>query len=139
MDIHVDLIGREMNDIESLPDATETRYIRGTHGFELSIHYFGGSDATGCLDKLVSTLRRTDVRDFLRGFLIIVVTVGTIEDMTMLEQKHNVERADVSLRCRTSINIPYGGDGDVDNSIIESVSVDGTFPPSNETVEIDIP
>jgi hypothetical protein len=139
IDIHNDSTEREMDDLESLPDETGTRYIRGTHGFRLSIRYFGGPDATGSLDKLVSTFRRSDVRSFLRNYYIIVISVGVVQDMTFLEQMHNVERADVELRCRTSINVPYGGDGDSDNSVIESVGIDGTFEPINETVEIAIP
>lgn len=121
-------------DYEGNPDSTGKRTLYGDRQFNLSIKYFGGSDATNALSELLQTLSRVDVRLDLRRVNISVSNIGVVIDTTFLEEKRNIERAEVEVTFNATVELEYG---DLDNeatSIIETVNVTHNYKPNDLTI-----
>lgn len=126
------------NDFESMPESDGHRILYGTREFSLNLRYFGSWNSVFELEGIVTSLSKRDVRAKLLEKEIIVLDTGEIQDTSFLEEPVFRSRADVDIRCRTSINIPYGGSNS-ETSIIEKVNISGVVKPAEKVLNITVP
>lgn len=138
IDLKLETVGKSGKDFETMPDNNGHRTIHGTREFNVIIRYFGAWNPVANLDDLLITLSMADVSATLNKKGVVVVKCDNAVDMTFLEDSIRVKRADSKIYCRTSINVPYGGDSP-ETSIIEQVTIEATHQPQNTNKTLIIP
>ena len=130
IDLNVTSLTKPMPDIERNQTEQSTRSVFGTRDFVIALRYFKDATAAGDvmddLENILTTLTFSSVNATLRASDVVFVGTGPVMDTTFLEDSHNVQRADSTIRFRTSVRI------DITNAAsatIENVVVEPDFEP----------
>lgn len=138
IDMKIESISSSGKDFEDMPDDNGCRVLHGTREFTVAIRCFSLWSPLVYLDDLLLTLNMADVSAELNRKGIVVVKYDSPIDTTFLEDSQRIKRADASIYCRTSLNVPYGGDS-LETSIIEQVTIEATYQPQNTNETLIIP
>lgn len=138
---------KEGEDYETLPDEDGVRKIIGTRTFDLEIEFLGTKsgipdnasvpvDGVTRLEQMMNTILKQENLYNLRAADVIILDREAVQDLSDLEDSHFLTRAKGIIKCRSSMEVVYGGDTP-NTSIIEIVNIDYDVEDRTGTINVD--